>query len=226
MEDKGCSEGEGGKIKSMDNKKKSQYDFARELHLVFASVGGGLHLAIFTFRIYEFSQNPHVVHDFILVGIQIVTTILVWWRMYWVYLNTLVFFAPFDNPKIFFNDLMAFFSGSLTLFFLGNTSGWFLIGGISLIVCRRRIQYTLRRSEERYFTYPNSVERFRKIHHTFPSLMVIPILYAAFGGLFLGWLQDIWYNGDVVICLIFLLICCPVFLYSFDPFYPLKKDIQ
>lgn len=206
---------------------KTRYDFSRELHLTFASVGGGLHLAILAYKIYALcsDQNPASSQGkALLIILQIVTTLVVWLRMYWVYLNTLVFFKPFDNPLIFFVDLMSFFLGSLTIFFMDQAWSWFLGGGLCLLICWIRILYTLRHCDERRDEFPHSVEKLQQSHYRLLSWMVAPILYALFTSIALRYFYHNLYGAGVLACVVFLIICIPVFLYDFDPFYPLAED--
>src|SRR6185436_2929902 len=76
------------------------------------------------------------------VVLQLIVIAVGWWRLYWVYLNTIVFFVPFDNAGVFAIDLAAFFFGGVTLFFTGETSAWLLAGGITLLACLCSIIYT------------------------------------------------------------------------------------
>src|SRR5262245_31108131 len=128
-------------MKQVINMEKQQYDFAREIHLTFASVGGGLHLGILAFRVseailsFKVSDIPSQgnVTDIAALMLQLIIIALSWWRLYWVYLNSLVFFVPFDNAGIFAIDIFAFFSGGVGLFFTGKveTTGlWLLTSGI------------------------------------------------------------------------------------------------
>ncbi len=140
-----------GENKRCSLKRKSRYEYARDLHLTFASIGGGLHLAILAYKIHEvFTPSPkNISFDSIMViFMQLAGVAIVWTRMYWVYLNVMVFFRPFDNPKIFTIDIFAFLMGGVGIFFLGHTAPWFIFNGLCLVACCCRIIYTVNRAHE------------------------------------------------------------------------------
>lgn len=206
---------------------KTRYEFARELHLTFASVGGGLHLAILAYKIYELFSDHNTTSSqtqVLLIILQLFATLVIWLRMYWVYLNTLVFFKPFDNPGIFAVDVMAFFFGALAIFFMGQGWPWFLAGGLCLAMCCVRIWYTLRHSGERRDEFPHSVDKLQQSHPRLLAWMVAPTLYALLAAIVLGGFAHSSSRVSTWACAFFLLICIPVFLYAFDPFYPLAED--
>lgn len=207
---------------------KTRYDFARELHLTFSSVGGGVHLAILAYKIHQLllKPQPTVTSDpSLVILLQLSFIVVIWWRMYWVYLNTLVFFKPFDNPWIFFVDVCAFAFGSMVIFFIGKTGYLLLAGGVCLVACWIRSWYTLSNAEERRASFPKSVDRFQQSQPQFLRLLVVPTLYSLLGGSCVLYWGPKWPPLSTVVCAVFLLICIPIFLSSFDPFYPLSEDL-
>jgi hypothetical protein len=207
------------------NVDKQQHDVARELHLTFASVGGGLHLAILAFKVHELLSTSVWAPGFgrVEVGLHLVAIAVCWWRLYWVYLNTLVFFVPFDNAGVFSIDLASFFLGGVALFFIGQTGPCLLAGGICLLTCWCRIMYTFRRAGERALVFPSSVRRYQQIHSRFRWLLLIPTGYALVVGCVLLTLDRPPLSGQTATAL--FLVSCLVVLYRFDPFFPVREDL-
>lgn len=205
---------------------KTHYEFARELHLTFASVGGGLHLGILIFKIYELFSDTTLFETPVgsaVISLQLAITGLVWCRLYWVYLNTIVFFAPFDHPKIFVLDVMAFFFGGLALSFIGFSIPWILICALVLFICYKRIQYTVMRAIRFKEIYPQSFERLQQTLPKLATIMIIPMAIGSIFGISLIWLHKIWLYWDVIFYSIFAMVCAAVFLRHFDPSYPVER---
>lgn len=202
------------------------------MHLTFASVGGGLHLAILALKIHGLlSSPPASCESYLTVGLQFLVMALCWTRLYWLYVNSLVFFVPFDNHRIFIVDVCAFFISGVAILFTGSTARWLFAGGLSLLVCWIRIFYTFRRVRRtRHFgshpeAFPRSVDKFLQIQKTFLWLMAIPMVYALGASLVLRRLATQSLRFNEAACFFFL-VTCIVFVYRYDPFFPLEGDVE
>ena len=147
---------------------------------------------------------------------------MMWLRLYWIYLNTIVFFAPFDNIGLFSIDILAFLSGAFGLLSTGHSPVWFFTLAIVLFVCLTRIHITISKAGDLSSEYPRSSERLKMSLPKFRNSLLIPM----FSGIVFGFGAAFSDSECVEVSVTFacMLICLIISSRHIDPFYPVKED--
>lgn len=115
------------------------------MHLTFASVGGGIALALLFFIDYQvFLVDSKAIWSWSLIDPILHTAIwlVFFWRLYWMYVNTMGYLLPFDNLFLWGADMFAFLGGALASLGIGNNGLWFWFLPIALTVPLIRIKIT------------------------------------------------------------------------------------
>lgn len=209
---------------------KSRYQFAREVHMTFAGIGGGLHLGILAFMIYStFIPDPGdsiTVIYMILATLHVAIAIIVWLRMYWMYINAMMFFAPFDNIWLFSIDMLGFFSAALCIFFVGHIIVWFFTFAFVLLIIAVRIKKTITKSHELSSKYPRSFEKLQVSLSKVFRCSVISACSSIIFGLVIIFCHvevGLW---QIAIVTAQMFISSTIWLRNISPLYPIEQDFS
>ncbi len=188
---------------------------AQELQFTFSSIGGGVHLGLLAFKMHDVCIGRH---NPVLAGCQLLCLLLVFARAYWLYINAILFFAPFESLGVFFLDVLIFLGGGLAILLVGHSVPLFSTASAIAIVMLFRLRHTRSRAGGMRDEYPASYRTFqRTVRLFFPAFTFAVAICGSFAGL-------LWWRGtlEVQLSAAFAGLCCVVAFRGVSPLYPVE----
>jgi hypothetical protein len=187
------------------------------MHFAFSSIGGGVHLALLIFRASSVLSSGY---DLVIALPRLVCLVIIFLRGYWMYLNTIMFFAPFDSLKLFSLDVMIFLGGGIAIMSVGHSAAFFSTACVTAPLMWIRVWYTKGASVALQRKYPTSYAVFQRrikgFLWGFSFATAFVILSAA--------LLLTWPHMEIPINTLFTLLSLIMAFLFVEPFYPVEDD--